>query len=199
MGDMVQSSLQSISRQMGWAMTLRGLIAVIFGVIALRSPGTAAGALVIVFAIYAFADGLLEWFLASQLGRAGQRWGWYFFAGLASIALGVIALTYPGPTLLALVLLVGIYAIVQGVFSLVAAFSWEGIDSPWLLGLTGVLAIILGILLLASPGLGGLALLWTIGVYAILFGVGLFVLGMRMFRTSHDVGLGPRRPVPAGE
>jgi uncharacterized membrane protein HdeD (DUF308 family) len=180
-----ESWFESSSRQLGWAVVLRGVIAVIFGVIALRSPGTAAHALVLVFAVYAFADGLLELFLAAQRGRAGQRWGWYLFAGLASIALSVVALAYPRATLVALVLLVGIDAIVQGVFGLIAAFSSEEGEAPWLVGLTSVLAVMLGVLLVASPGVGGLALLWTIGLYAILYGAGLFALGVRMLSMGH--------------
>jgi len=186
----IQSSLESTIRRAGWAMALRGVIAVIFGVIALRSPNIAAAAFVVVFAIYAFADGILNFFLASLFGRAGQRWGWYLFAGIAAVALGVIALAYPGVTLLALVLLIGIYAIAQGVLELVAAFSWEELDSRWLLGLTGVLAVIMGILLLSSPGAGGLALLWTIGVFAIVYGVALFALGVRILSAErHEARL----------
>jgi uncharacterized membrane protein HdeD (DUF308 family) len=180
----VRSSLESTARQAGWAVALRGILAVIFGVIALRSPDAAAGAFVIVFAIYAFADGILDFFLASQLGRAGQRWGWYLFEGIATIAVGVIALAYPAVTLVALVLLVGIRAIAVGVFELVGAFSWEGFESRWLVGITGVLSVVLGILLLASPVSGGLALLWTIGVYAIAFGTMLFVVGLRMLSAE---------------
>ena len=112
------------------------------------------------------------------------------FAGIAAVALGVIALAYPGVTLLALVLLIGIYAIAQGVLELVAAFSWEELDSRWLLGLTGVLAVIMGILLLSSPGAGGLALLWTIGVFAIVYGVALFALGVRILSAErHEARL----------
>jgi uncharacterized membrane protein HdeD (DUF308 family) len=180
------SALESTARQTGWTMALRGVLAVIFGIIALRNPNAAAAAFVIVFAIYAFADGLLNFVLAGRLGRAGQRWGWYLFEGIASIALGVVALAYPKATLLALVLLVGIRAIVMGIFELGAAFSWQGVESRWLLGLTGVLSIILGILLFASPGAGGLALIWTIGVYAIIFGVMLFALGIRFVRAEHE-------------
>lgn len=183
----LRSSLESAARHTGWALALRGLIAVLFGVVALRSPNIAAAAFVIVFAVYAFADAILDFVLAGQLGRAGQRWGWYLFAGLASVALGVIALAYPNVTLLTGVFLVGIFAIVQGVFGLVAAFSWEGFDSPWLSGLTGVLAIVLGILLLASPTEGGLALLWTIGVFAIIYGVALFVVGVRMLTSDRHL------------
>jgi uncharacterized membrane protein HdeD (DUF308 family) len=165
-------------------MTLRGILAVVFGVIALRSPGIAASAFVIVFAIYAFADGILDFFFAAQLGRAGQRWGWYVFEGLASIALGVIALAYPHVTLLVVVLLVGLRAMAMGVFELVAAFSGEGVESRWLLGITGALSVLLGFLLLASPVAGGMALLWTIGVYAVVFGVMIFAVGLRMLSAE---------------
>jgi uncharacterized membrane protein HdeD (DUF308 family) len=176
-----------MAKKSGWAVILRGVLAVIFGIIALRSPTAVAGAFVVVFAIYAFADGILDLVFASQLGRAGQRWGWYVFEGLVSIALGVIALAYPAITLLALVLLIGIRAIVMGVVELVAAFSWEGGDHRWMLGLTGVLSIMLGILLLGAPATGGLALLWVIGIYAIVFGIMLFALGLRMLSAERDV------------
>jgi uncharacterized membrane protein HdeD (DUF308 family) len=179
------SAIESTARQTGWTMALRGVLAVVFGIIALRNPNAAATAFVIVFAIYAFADGFLNFVLAARLGRAGQRWGWYLFEGIASVALGVVALAYPRATLLALVLLVGLRAIILGIFELGAAFSWHGLDSRWLLGLTGVLSIILGILLFASPGAGGLALLWTIGVYAIIFGIMLFALGVRVVYAEH--------------
>lgn len=192
-----QASLESTVRRSGWAMALRGVLAVIFGIIALRSPDIAAGAFVVVFAIYAIADGILDFVIAERLGRAGGRWGWYLLEGIASIALGIIALAYPRVTLLAAVLLIGLRAIVVGVFELVATFSWEGIDSRWLLGLTGVLSIILGILLLASPAAGGVALLWTIGIYAIVFGVMLFALGLRTLRLEHEEEREHRPPAPA--
>ncbi|HXN32181.1 MAG TPA: DUF308 domain-containing protein [Polyangiaceae bacterium] len=195
----LRSSLESTARHTGWAMLLRGVVAVIFGVIAVRSPNIAAGAFVIVFAFYAFADGILDFVLSAQLGRAGRRWGWYAFVGIASIAVGVIALAYPAVTLLAAVLLVALRAIVLGVLELVGAFSWEGLDNRWLLGLTGALSIVLGMLLLASPAIGALALLWTIGVYAIVFGVMLFALGIRMLSAERHAaqthGRGPAATV----
>ena len=172
--------VESRRRHAGWAMALRGIIAVIFGLIALRYPSAAAGAFVIIFAVFAFADAILEFVAASALGRMGLRWGWYVFAALASIAAGILALTYPRMTFVVLVLLVGARAIVMGILEMGAAFSWRELDSRWLLGLTGALSIVLGILLFASPTRGGLALIWTIGVYAIVFGVMLFVLGVRV-------------------
>jgi uncharacterized membrane protein HdeD (DUF308 family) len=178
------SALGGSVRRIGWTMALRGLLAIAFGIIALRNPNAAAGAFVVVFAIYAFADGLLDFLLAGTLGRAGQSWGWYVVEGIATIALGVVALTYPQVTLVALIFVVALRAIVIGMLELGAAFSWEGFDSRWLLGLTGVLSIILGIMLFASPGAGGLALLWTIGVYAIVLGVVLIAQGARFVRAD---------------
>jgi uncharacterized membrane protein HdeD (DUF308 family) len=183
----LESTVRHEVRQEGWAVALRGILAVIFGIIALRSPGVAASAFVVVFAIYAFADGVLDFVLAGQLGRARQRWGWYLFEGLVSIAVGLIALAYPAVTLVAIVLLVGIRAIAVGVLELVGAFSWEGLDSRWLIGITGILSLVLGILILSSPVAGGLALLWMIGVYAIVFGAMLFVLGLHLLTAErHD-------------
>jgi uncharacterized membrane protein HdeD (DUF308 family) len=177
-------------------MALRGAIAVIFGIIALRRPDAAAGAFVVVFAIFAFADGLLDLVVAVGLGRAGQRWGWYLLEGIVSIALGAVALAYPRVTLLAVVLLVGIRAIMLGIFELGAAFSWTELDSRWLLGLTGVLSIIFGILLFASPVAGGLALVWTIGIYAVVFGIMVFVLGVRITRSAQPGGRTGSRSSP---
>jgi uncharacterized membrane protein HdeD (DUF308 family) len=194
----ITSSLEATARKTGWAVALRGIIAVIFGIIAMRSPNLVAGAFVIVFAIYAFADGILDFVIAGQMGRAGQPWGWHVFEGLVSVALGVIALVFPGITLLTIILLIGLRAIVMGILEVVAAFSWEGAESRWLLGITGVLSIMLGILLLGSPVVGGAVILWTIGVYAVVFGVMLFALGLRMLSTERRVEQMHRPAATAG-
>jgi len=177
-------------RRAGWAMALRGVVAVIFGLIALRFPSVAAGAFVIIFAVFAFADAILEFVAASAFGRMGLRWGWYVFAALVSIAAGVLALAYPRVTFVLLILLIGARAIVMGILEVGAAFAWRELDSRWLLGLTGALSIVLGILLLASPTQAGLVLLWTIGVYAIVFGLMSLVLGVRVAASGHGTTSG---------
>lgn len=164
----------------GWALVLRGIAAVIFGIIAVSDPRIAAGAFVIVFAVFMFADAILELFAASAFGRLGMRWGWYVFAALVSIAAGIVALAYPGLTFVALVFLIGARAILTGGLELGAAIAWRALESRGLLGLAGATSIVLGILLFASPSVGGLTLIWTIGVYAIVFGVMMFITGARM-------------------
>jgi uncharacterized membrane protein HdeD (DUF308 family) len=196
----ITKPVESLAAHSGWATALRGILAVAFGVIALRSPHAAAATLVIVFAVFAFADGVLDFLLAARHGRAGQRWGWYLFEGIVTVALGVIALAFPGVTLLALVLIVALRAILLGVLELVAAFSWEGMDSRWLLGLAGVLSVVLGILLLGAPVQGGFALIWAIGMYAIIVGVALFAVGLRQIsserREKHEREAPLQGPAP---
>src|SRR5690349_5985244 len=109
------ADLESRRRRAGWAMALRGIIAVIFGLIALRYPGAAMGAFLIIFAVFAFADAILEFATATALGRLGLRWGLYVVGALASTAAGVLAIAYPRMTFLVLVLLVGARAIAVGI------------------------------------------------------------------------------------
>jgi uncharacterized membrane protein HdeD (DUF308 family) len=186
---------------MGWGMIFRGVFAVFFGLITLRSPAIAVSALGILFAIYAFVDGVLDVVIAVQLGRVGQRWAWHLFAGIASVAVGVIALAFPGVTLLAITLLVGLYAIAHGTLEIAGAFSMSEMDtgSRWMLGLTGVFAVILGLLLLGGPGAGALALVWTIAVFAIMYGAALLGFGLRVLsiarHEAHEADT--HRPVAA--
>jgi uncharacterized membrane protein HdeD (DUF308 family) len=175
---------ETMTRHAAGATVLRGVIAVLLGILALQRPNVAATVFVVVFAVFALVDGLLDLVLAERHGRAGFRWGWFAFEGIASLAIGVIALVYPGITFVALVLLVALRAMTLGILELIAAFSGQDVDSRWLLGLTGVLSIVLGILLLASPVAGGAAIIWMIGVYGIVMGAALFAVGLRMAMTA---------------
>jgi uncharacterized membrane protein HdeD (DUF308 family) len=173
----------SMERHAGGAMALRGLIAVVLGAIAIRKPDVALGAFVLIVAIYAFADGVIDFVLAARFGRAGLRWGWFLLEGIASVALGCLALAFPGLTIVTLVVLIALRAIALGVFQVVTAFMSRW-DWRWLLGLTGILSAVLGIMLLANPATGSVALVWAIGLYAIVSGVALFALGLRMLSAS---------------
>lgn len=178
-----RSSVEPMTHHAGWGALLRGILAVAFGIIALKSPGIAASAFVIVFAVWAFMDGVVDFYVAARLGRAGQRWGWYVFEGLVTVALGVIALAVPGITFIMLVFYVALRAILLGVIELAAAFTGAAHEARWLLGLGGVLSLLMGILLLANPIAGGVALIWVIGVYALVIGIALFARGL------HVIGL----------
>ena len=182
-----------MTRHIAWALILRGAIAILLGLTAIRKPGIAAVAFVFVFGAYALADGVLDFFLAGRIRKAGLGFGWYALSGVASLIVGALAFASPAITLLALVILVGVRAIIVGGFEIVAAFSWQDVDPRWLLGITGGLSAVFGIMLLASPMAGGIALIWTIGVYGVVLGVALIALGFRLFSgiKHRDVGHSP--------
>jgi uncharacterized membrane protein HdeD (DUF308 family) len=192
-GSPISSRDRSSHRTAWWSILLRGLLAIIFGIIALSRPGAAAAAFVIVFAVYALADGAVAFVQAAWRGRAGLRWGWYFLEGITSVAIGVIAFAYPAITLLVIVLLVAIRAIVLGLIQIIGAFSLKGFESRWLLGFTGVVSVLFGVLLLANPLAGSLALIWVVGIYAIIFGAMLFGHGLQVFFSQHRESLRPAR------
>jgi len=169
-----------------WAFALRGVLAIIFGLIALLAPGITLYALVIVFGAYSFVDGIFAVVAAVRAAEAHQRWGWMLIEGIAGIVAGLIAFVVPGLTALVLLYLIAFWAIVTGVFELAAAFRLRGhLANEWALLLGGAASIVFGVLLLSRPLAGALALLWLIGIYAIVFGVLMFVLAFRLRGHAH--------------
>lgn len=154
-----------------WLMLLRGIVAIILGLIVLFDPGIALLAIIYVFGAYALIDGILSVIVAIAERRYLPRWGWLVVEGVAGIILGIIAFAWPGETALILLYIVAIWAVVTGVMEIAAAFT----VGSWLLGLTGVLSIVFGIILFVHPGVGLLSILWLLGVYAIVFGIVLIV------------------------
>jgi uncharacterized membrane protein HdeD (DUF308 family) len=164
-----------------WAIVLRGVCAVFFGLAAFVWPGITLAVLVLLYGAYALFDGVLAVVWAVARRRQGAfPWG-LLLVGLAGIAVGVLAFLWPGLTALALVYLIAAWAIVRGVFEVIAAIHLRReLEHEWLLAASGALSILLGIFLVASPGAGALALLWAIGAMAIIVGVLMIVLGFRL-------------------
>jgi uncharacterized membrane protein HdeD (DUF308 family) len=173
-----------------WTLALRGLFAVLFGIMAFAWPGITLGALVLLYGAYAFADGVLA-IAAALVGRTvGVPWWSLLIEGLAGIGVGIITLIWPGITALVLLYLIAFWAVVTGVFEIVAAIRLrKEIRGEWLLALSGVLSVLFGVALIVSPGAGALAVVWLIGAYAIVFGALMIALALRLrswlSRTSH--------------
>jgi uncharacterized membrane protein HdeD (DUF308 family) len=164
-----------------WAILLRGVCAVLFGLGAFAWPGVTLAVLVLLYGAYALVDGVLAvaWAL---IGRHSGAFPWgVLLAGLGGVAIGVLTFLWPGLTALALLYLIAAWAIVRGVFEIIAAFHLRReIENEWLLGLSGLLSVVLGAVLVVAPGAGALALLWWIGAFAIAFGVLSIILGVRL-------------------
>jgi uncharacterized membrane protein HdeD (DUF308 family) len=163
-----------------WAIALRGVIGILFGLVALFLPGATMLSLVLVFAAYTFADGILGIVSAVWAASEGQRWGYLAFEGIVDIAVAAVAVLWPGITVLAFVLLVALWAIVTGVLELMAAFRLEIDDGRWWLILGGIVSLIYGVLLVIAPMIGAVVLTWWLGAYALVFGVSLLVLAFKL-------------------
>ena len=179
-----------LGRNWGWVV-LRGVAAVLFGVLAFAWPGITLAALVIVWGAYALADGVLSLVAAYRVRDQGNPFWSLLIVGLLGIAAGIVTFIWPGMTALLLLMFIAAWAVVMGVFQVVAAIRLrKEIRGEWLLGLSGVLSIIFGIVMFAQPGAGALAVIWAIGGFAIVFGVLLIWLG---FKLKQRAGLTPAR------
>lgn len=164
-----------------WLVVLRGVLAILFGLAAFVWPAITLVVLVWMFGIYALADGLVT--IGTGLARTkdSPRWWAFLLEGLVSLAAGVIALIWPGLTAFVLVLLIAAWAILTGILEIVAAIRLRHeINNEWFLALGGVVSIALGALLFLQPMAGGLAIIWIVAAYAVIFGVLLIALGFRL-------------------
>jgi uncharacterized membrane protein HdeD (DUF308 family) len=170
-----------------WAMfVLRGVLALIFGVLAFAAPGPTLGALVFVFAFYAVVDGIFAVIAGLALPLV-SRW-LLVVGGIIAVALGVYTFMNPQITAVALVYVIGAFAIVRGVAEVGAAISLRSlIESPWLLALSGVISLLFGGLLIAAPGDGALAVIWIIGFYALLAGATYVAVGLRLRTLNKEL------------
>jgi uncharacterized membrane protein HdeD (DUF308 family) len=176
-----------------WALVIRGVAGVLFGIGALVWPPAAVAALVLLFGAYALVDGIFNIVAAVHAPREGRRWGWLMVSGVIGIATGLITFFFPGITALALVVLVAFWSVVTGVAEIVAAIRLrKQIRHEWLWILSGLLSVAFGVLLFLLPAAGAVALAIWIGAYMLVFGALLIAFGVRlrrwgrMDRTSDD-------------
>ncbi|HEV7990484.1 MAG TPA: HdeD family acid-resistance protein [Gemmatimonadaceae bacterium] len=164
-----------------WAVVLRGVAGVLFGIVAFFTPGITLTALVFLFGAYALADGVFA--ITSAIRRHGSADHWWvlLIEGIIGVAAGLAAFAWPGITALALLYLIAAWSLVTGVMEVGAAIRLRKvITGEWLLALSGILSIGLGIILVLFPLPGALAVVLWIGAYAIVSGSLLIALGFRL-------------------
>ena len=168
------------------SLILLGVLAIIVGIIALAWPGVTVYALVILFAVYAFIDAGLQAARAFSSRSAGPVFG-HLLLSVISLAAGVVALVWPGPTALVLVLIVGIWAVIGGFVELFAAFqSGETAGTRALFILGGLVSIAFGVVLFARPGVGAVTLALLFGLFSVIYGISQIVLGVQLRRAGHS-------------
>jgi uncharacterized membrane protein HdeD (DUF308 family) len=169
-----------------WILALRGLVAIIFGILALVLPKLTLLTLVFLFGIYALINGILALVHAFSAPKGCPRFGAMIISGIISIAAGIIAFVWPGITALSLVLLIAAWAIIGGISEIAMAIRLRHfIHHEWLMALAGVVSVLLGVAILLRPAAGALALVWWIGGFAIVIGILLVALAFRV-RHMHS-------------
>ena len=164
-----------------WLVVLRGVLAILFGLSAFLWPGLTRLVLITIFGVYAIADGVIAIITGITRAKNSSRWWVFLLEGLVNIGAGLVALIWPGLATAILLGIIAAWAMVTGVFEIIAAIRLRReINNEWLLMLGGLLSILFGSALVLQPGAGGLALIWLMGAYALVFGVVLIALGFRL-------------------
>jgi uncharacterized membrane protein HdeD (DUF308 family) len=178
----MEASMLDVLTRYWWTLVIRGVAAVLFGLMALIWPGITVLALVLLFGAYAILDGVLALGAAAlNDARSAGRRPWLVLEGIAGILTGIVTFAWPDVTTLVLLWLIAAWAIVTGVLEVVAAVRLRReIEGEWVLAASGVLSVVFGLLMMVWPASGAVALVVLIGVYAIVFGAALVALGWRL-------------------
>ena len=170
-----------------WVVALRGVFAIIFGVLAIIWPGLTLLVLITLFGAYALVDGIFAVIAGIASYGRNERWWAVLLEGIAGIILGVLTFLWPGTTALVLVYFIAAWALITGVFEIAAAIRLrKEIEGEWMMVLSGIASIILGLFLFVAPGAGALGLTWAIGAYAIVWGILLIILAFRLRKLPRD-------------
>jgi uncharacterized membrane protein HdeD (DUF308 family) len=164
-----------------WALAIRGVAAVLFGLLALFWPGVTAYALVVLFGAYAFVDGVFAIVSAVRAAEAHERWGAFAIEGVVGLVIAAITFFEPHVTALALYFTIAAWAFITGVIEIVAAIQLRKMmQNEWLLILGGIASIAFGVLMVVYPLAGAITIIYLIGAYAILFGVLMIGFSLRL-------------------
>lgn len=169
-----------------WLLLLRGIVSILFGILAFAWPGLTVVTLALLFGAFALADGVLS-LIAAVTGsdRSAPAW-WLALVGVLGIAAGIIAFLWPGKTAFILVIMIGAWALTIGIFEIIGAIRLRHeIDDEWWLIAAGILSVLFGLAVLFRPGAGALAIVWVIAAYAVLAGVLMIAFSFRL-KGLHD-------------
>jgi len=179
----------NLMTQNWWAIALRGVVAVLFGIAAFVWPGITLWMLVALFGAYALVDGIFAIIESFRRDVVGQRWWALLFEGLVGIAIGVLTFIWPGLTAMGLLYLIAFWAIVTGVFEIITAIRLRHeIRGEWMMALIGILSIALGFLMVAFPLAGALSVVLMIGAFVFATGALMIALGLKLRSLRHPGG-----------
>ena len=164
-----------------WLLVLRGVAAVLFGVLAFAWPGLTAEVLVILFGAYSLVNGFFTLGLAMRAPKGTPGIGTLVLLGVIGVAAGVVTFFYPGITAISLLSVIAAWAILTGILEIAVAIKLrQQLSNEWMLMLSGALSVAFGVLVIAMPNAGALSIIWLIGIYAILFGITMLAVAFKL-------------------
>ncbi|WP_272858979.1 HdeD family acid-resistance protein [Paracoccus stylophorae] len=183
----LESGLVRTLAEHWWLFLMRGILAIVFGILAFMWPALTVLVLTLLWGAYAVADGIMALWaaFAGQQGTRGNRW-WLALLGVLGIVAGIIAFTSPGVAAIALLVVIAFWAIVAGIAQIVGAIRLRHeITDEWLLGLSGVLLLLFGLALIFQPVSGILSIIWLISLGSLVFGIltVMFAFKLRRYRA----------------
>ena len=181
-----ERNIAQLLAQNWWAFAIRGVLGIIFGLIAIFQPGVTMLSLVLVFSAYAFVDGAFAIIASVRAARRHERWGFLVLEGVVNIIAAALAFLWPAMTVVSFVFLVGTWAILSGGLMLSAAMRLSGDHGRWWLVLGGLASVIYGALLIFAPFAGALVLTWWLGAYALVFGFALIAVAIKLHQRLRD-------------
>ena len=167
-----------------WAFALRGVFAILFGLVALFWPDVTLAMLVLLFGFFALSEGVLA-IIAAVSNRKEKDWWILLIEGIAAVLVGILTFAWPEITAVILLVVIAAWAVVTGIMQIIAAVKLRKlIQGEWSLILSGMLSILLGVILMLRPAAGALTLIWVIGIYALFFGALLVYLAFKTRRLA---------------
>lgn len=171
-----------------WLLVLRGVLAIIFGIVAWVWPGLNLTTLIILVGAWLLVDGAFQIVFAILNRARVDSVLPFIIGGLISVIGGIVILAWPGLSAIALIYLIGAWAVITGIFEIVAAIQLrKEIENEWAIGIGGLISIAFGAVVLIFPGDGAVALVWLIGIFAIVLGIALIAAGFRLRSWRNDL------------
>ena len=164
-----------------WVLALRGVLAIVFGILALIWPDTTKLALVLLFGAFALTDGSLAVAAGIAMSKHFERWWALLLEGLTGIVIGILTFFWPNVTGLVLLYFIAAWAVITGIFEVVAAIQFRRVISDeWAMILSGLMSVLFGIVLFVFPAAGAVSLAWLIGMYTMTFGIMALIFAFRL-------------------
>ena len=186
--NITENQLAIILSRNWWVLLLRGLAAITFGILAWLLPEISLAVLVLLFGAYTLAAGILGVWTAIAGRKEHEHWCVLLLWGLTGVGVGILTFLVPGVTALVLLFYIAIWEVATGILEVVVAIRLrKEINGEWLLVLGGLASVLFGVIIMARPGAGALALLWLIATYAVIFGVILVILAFKVRTFSNQL------------